>query len=120
MAMLTRDMILAADDLPKELVEVPEWGGSVYVRCLTGTERDAWEASVVDMSGNGKAKANLENLRAKLVARCACDEAGARIFSDADVAVLGAKSAAAMDRLYTVAARLSKISKEDESELLGN
>jgi hypothetical protein len=120
MAMLTRDMILAADDLPKELVEVPEWGGSVYVRCLTGTERDAWEASVVEMGKDGKTKPNMENLRAKLVARTLCDEDGARVFSDGDVAVLGAKSAAAMDRLYAVAARLSKISKEDESELLGN
>ena len=119
MAILSKDAILSADDLPKELVSVPEWGGEVYVRCLTATERDDWEASVMHMEGN-KTKANLHNLRAKLVARTVCDEAGARLFEDADVATLGAKSAAALDRLYTVAARLSKISKTDEEELLGN
>jgi len=120
MALLNRDAILAADDLPRELVSVPEWGGEVYVRCMTGEERDAWEASVVDTSGAGKAKPKLENLRAKLVARTVVDEDGNRLFSDLDVAVLGRKSAAAMDRLYTVAAKLSKISKSDEEELVGN
>ena len=119
MALLGRDAILATDDLPRELVAVPEWGGEVYVRCMTAAERDDWEASVVQLDGT-KTTANLANLRAKLVARTVCDEAGARLFSDADVSVLGAKSAAAMDRLYSVAARLSKISKSDEEELLGN
>jgi hypothetical protein len=119
MAMLTKDAILASEDLPKELVAVPEWGGEVYVRCLTGSERDDWESSVMEMQGS-KAKPNLQNLRAKLVARTVCDEEGNRMFGDSDVVALGAKSAAALDRLYTVAARLSKISKSDEDELLGN
>jgi hypothetical protein len=119
MALLSKDLILSSDDLPKELVSVPEWGGEVYIRCLTAAERDDWEASVMHMEGN-KTKANMQNLRAKLVARTLCDEDGVRMFSDADVAALGQKSAAALDRLYTVAARISKISKQDEDELLGN
>jgi hypothetical protein len=41
---LTRDSILNAKDLKKELVKVPEWGGEVYVRCMTGSERDAFES----------------------------------------------------------------------------
>lgn len=120
MAILTADLILSADDLPKELVEVPEWGGEVYVRCLTAAERDDWEASVVSVEKNGKAKTDMKNLRAKLVARTVCDEEGKRIFSDSQVDALGKKSAAALDRLYAVAARLSKITKGDEEELLGN
>lgn len=121
MAMLSRDAILAADDLDKELVAVPEWGGDVWVRCMTGTERDEWEASVVQMDNKGQnPKADLRNIRAKLVVRCVIDEAGVRLFGEDDMVALGAKSAAALDRLYAVAARLSKISKEDEKELLGN
>lgn len=121
MAMLSRDAILAADDLEKELVAVPEWGGDVWVRCMTGTERDEWEASVVQMDNKGQnPKADLRNIRAKLVVRCVIDEAGVRLFGEDDTVALGAKSAAALDRLYAVAARLSKISKEDEKELLGN
>jgi hypothetical protein len=121
MAMLSRDAILAADDLQKELVAVPEWGGDVWVRCMTATERDEWEASVVTMDNKGQnPKADLRNIRAKLVVRCVIDEAGVRVFGEEDTVALGAKSAAALDRLYAVAARLSKISKEDEKELLGN
>ena len=33
--MLTKESILKADDLPKELVEVPEWHGQVWVSTLT-------------------------------------------------------------------------------------
>ena len=121
MTILTRDWILKHEDLPRELIEVPEWGGSVYIRCLTAAERDAWEASVVNLEAKGKQpKTDLRNLRAKLVVRCACDEEGKRIFEDADIDALGGKSAAALDRLYSVAARLSKITKSDEEELLGN
>jgi hypothetical protein len=37
-----------------------------------------------------------------------------------DINTLGQKSAAALDRVYEVAARLSKISKEDVDELAKN
>jgi hypothetical protein len=118
---LSRDAILSAADLPKELVEVPEWGGSVYVRCLTALERDEWEGSIMQMDPKGgHAKPDLRNIRAKLVVRTVVDEEGNRLFSETDTLALGAKSAAALDRLYSVAARLSKITKEDEKELLGN
>jgi len=120
MMALSRDAILAAEDLPKELVDVPEWGGSVWVRCLTALERDEWESSIMVMDGKGGTKADLRNIRAKLVVRTVVDDAGERLFSEADVLVLGGKSAAALDRLYSVAAKLSKITKEDEKELLGN
>ena len=48
---LTRNEILAVDDLQTQKVDVPEWGGSVYVRGLTGSERDALEASIVKQVG---------------------------------------------------------------------
>lgn len=120
MAILTADLILQADDLPRELVEVPEWGGEVYVRCLTAAERDDWESSVISLEKGGKAKTDMRNLRAKLVARTVCDEKGERLFTDSQIQQLGGKSAAALDRLYSVAARLSAITKSDEDELLGN
>ena len=50
---------------------------------------------------------NLANVRAKLCAWCVIDENGGRMFSDADVVALGAKSAAALDRIYEVASELS-------------
>lgn len=116
---LTRDAILAVEDVQFEDVEVPEWGGKVRVKSLTGKERDALEASTIE--GKGKnARINLNNLRAKLVARATVDEDGTPIFTDVDVAALGAKSAAALTRVYGVAQRLSGITQEDVDELTKN
>ena len=47
MNILSKDAILAADDLPRETVHVPEWGGDVYVRTMSGTDRDAFETSLI-------------------------------------------------------------------------
>lgn len=113
---LGREQILSAQDLEKELVEVKEWGGAVYVRALTGTERDAFEASMVDQRGKSRT-INLKNLRARLCALTICDEEGNRLFSDADVEELGKKSAAALTRVFEVAQRLSGLSQEDVEEL---
>ena len=40
--MLTREQILQSDDLPRETVPVPEWGGSVRIRTLSGADRDGY------------------------------------------------------------------------------
>lgn len=117
--LLTRDQILEAVDLDFEVVEVPEWGGKVRVRALTGTERDAFESSLVASSGKVQ-KVDTQNIRAKLCSLTMVDSEGAQLFGMKDVAILGAKSAAALDRVYEVASRLSKISKEDVEELEGN
>ena len=119
MALLTRDAILQAQDLPKELVSVPEWGGEIYVRALTGAERDAFEQTIVERKGKST-KMNLKNMRAKLVALTTVDEEGKRIFSDSDAELLGKKSAAALTRVFEVAQRLSGITPVDVEELTGN
>lgn len=124
---LGREQILSAQDLEKELVEVKEWGGAVYVRALTGAERDAFEQSLVEerVVGRGRRQettrtVNMRNARAKLCALTICDEQGERLFTDADVQDLGKKSAAALTRVYEVAARLSGLTDEDMEELTGN
>jgi len=121
--MLTRAAILQADDLPREKVDVPEWGGFVFVRTLTAGERDEFESEMVLFAGKGKTTTNmgaLKRTRARLCARAMCGEDGQRIFSDEDVEALAAKSAAALDRVYEVAARLSKIGAKDLEELEKN
>lgn len=119
MEYLTRDVILQADDLLVEDVEVPEWGGVVRVRGLTGAERDDFEASVVEQRGK-KTRLNMQNFRAKLVVRAAINGDGQRLFSDKDAPLLGRKSAAALQRVFEVAQRLSGLSDEDVEELVGN
>ena len=119
MALLTRDQILQAQDIETMTVHVPEWGGSVAVRGMTGRERDRFEESLVE-ERKGKRKMNLSEFRAKVCALCIVNEKGEREFTDRDIAALGDKSGAALARVYNVAAALSGLSDEDVNELLGN
>jgi len=116
---LSRDDVLKAEDLTTEEVDVPEWGGSVLVRGMTGRERDEFEVSVTVEHG-GQMVQDFANLRAKLVARCTVDEDGERLFTDADVAALGEKSGAAIDRVFAAASRLSGMGEKDVQELTQN
>jgi hypothetical protein len=115
MALLTRSAILEAEDLKRETVAVPEWGGEVIVSCMTGTQRDAWEQSLV-----ANKTAALANIRARLLAYSLIDDAGNLLFSEKDIEALGKKSAAAIDRVVNVAQRLNRLTNESLEELQKN
>jgi len=126
MTLLSRDQILAVQDLKHEDVDVPEWGGTVRVQELTADQRDAVEASMTEITmtdGGFAAKITpdkvIATFRARLAAYSIVDEAGKRLFTDADMVALGAKSSAALQRVYNVAIRLSAFSKSDVEELVG-
>lgn len=119
MAFLTKQQILDAQDIETVEVAVPEWGGCVLVKGMTGLERDELEASVVSRRGK-QVDVNLINLRAKMVAKCVVDETGARLFGEEDVRTLGKKSAGALQRVFEVAQRLAGMSDEDVEELTKN
>lgn len=119
LALLGRDVILAAPDLATEDVEVPEWGGTVRLRMLTGKERDAFEASCLRDRHDGTKEFDSRNMRAKLVALTLIDENGGRLFSEEDVNALGKKSAKALSRIFDHAASLNGIGPEDAKKLAG-
>lgn len=102
--MINKQSIFASQDLKTEPVDLPEWGGALAVRTMTGAERDAWEASLSPAGGTGP---NLANLRARLLVKCITNDQGERVFTDADADALGAKSAAVLERLFAVAQRLN-------------
>lgn len=119
MAVLSKQILLGATKPPQEIVRVSELGdpdGHVIVRGMTGSERDAFEVSLMEGRGR-KREVNLKNLRAKLIAFCCVDENGNRLFSNDDVEALGNVRADVMSRIYNVAQRLSGISDEDAEEL---
>lgn len=119
MKILTRDQILAASDIQTVPVDVPEWGGSVLVRGMTGLERDNFEQEIVSHVGK-KTILKWENVRAKTVALCVVDDQGRRIFEESDIEALGQKSAAALERVFDAARRLSGLSDSDVEELAKN
>jgi hypothetical protein len=119
MAILSKKQILDAPDLKIETVPVPEWGGDVLVRGLTGEQRDTFEASIVHLEGK-KAATDLANIRAKLVSASLVDEKGDLLFDERDVEALGRKSAVALQRIFEVAQRLSGLTQSDVEELAKN
>lgn len=113
--MLTRDQILAVEDRKSEVVEVPEWGGSVRVVAMSGAQRDRFEQSLL-VDG----KPDTSNARAKLVAASVVDDVGQPVFGVADVEALGQKSAAALNRICDAARRLSGIGQDELEAAKGN
>ena len=114
---LSREQILEAPDAVFEVVEVPEWGGTVRVRSLTGYERDQYEQSITVQNAPGKVSMNLLNARAKLVALTVVSDEGDREFSDEDALELGKKNAQVLNRIWEVATRLAGLSEADVKEL---
>jgi hypothetical protein len=113
---LTADEIFEADDTKYDEVECPEWGGTVRLRSIKGTQRDAYEESVI--SGNGAdRKMNLRNARAKLIVLCAVGEDGRPLFTAEDVRRLGAKNAAPIDRLFDACRKLAGMTEQDVERL---
>jgi len=104
---LGRDDILAAKDEQVEEVDVPQWKGSVFVRTMTGKEREEFEERMAKSSAKG---------RAYLVAFTLCDETGARLFADADIEALQAKNGAALDRIARRALVVNGLASAEELE----
>ena len=118
---LSAEQILGADDLGYEDVAVPEWGGTVRVRELPGTERDKFEAQFVGKDGASLRTEGLEGFRSRLAAAAIVDADGKVVFrSAAETKRLGEKSATALQRVCDVAMRLSKMNEADVKELTGN
>jgi len=113
---LTAAEILGTEDIVEELVEVPEWKGTVRVRGLTGRERDAYEASLLDQRGRSS-KANLQNARSKLVVLSVRNPDGSRTFAEAQIGEISAKSASALNRIFKKALELSGMGEDDVEEL---
>ena len=100
--LLSKAAILAAADLVHEDVIVPQWGGTVRVRMMTGIERDEFQAAIASEGG-----IPVGQFSAALLAATIIDEAGGRVFTLDDMAALQAKSAVALDAPAVVAMRLN-------------
>jgi hypothetical protein len=106
---LNKAKILAAKDVKVESHPVPEWGGEVYIKTLSGTERDAFE----DAYSSDKMK----NFRVRFLVLTLCDENGERLFSDSEVEELGKKSATVISKLFEKAWGINAFRAEDVEAL---
>ena len=107
-----REAVVKANDRKIEAVATPEWDGidgKLFVRTITVTEHDAF---IENLPSGG---VESQGLRARFVAFCTCDKVGKRVFTDADVDMIGGKAASAIDRLFTAARLLNKLDVEEDT-----
>lgn len=90
---LSKKAILAAKDTKlKGPVAVPEWGGDVYFRTISGLERDQFEDSYSEQK--------MKAFRARFLVLTLSDDNGERLFADNEVEALGQKSSVVINRLF--------------------
>ena len=112
---LTKDQILAADDMGLLEVQVPEWGGSVFVRVMTVGERDSYENDWMVNKNKG-----VENFRSKFLQRVLCDENGDLLFTADEIGVLAKKSARVIARIWEKAMQHNALADADVEEMAKN
>jgi hypothetical protein len=109
-----RDQILAVQDIPTQLVEVPEWGVKIEVRGMTGAER----TRIMDKATATAGDMNLQMIYPEIVIATSFDPlTGEQVFVPEDRDILLSKSATALDRVAMVGMRLSGFTKDSADEL---
>lgn len=106
--MLTKEQILNCNDVKLEKVAVPEWGGEIYVKSISGKERDAVD-SFIASAGRGS---SYPGFRALLCTYAICDETGQSLFTPSDVQALEAKNAVVLQRVFDKALAVNGMSAE--------
>lgn len=125
MGLLDRKSLLSKENL--KVVKVELGGGDyVFVRQMTGRERDRFEQSLVREIKDNRGTVisydrSLEDFRAKLAVVTICDEEGNTILSHTDYETLSqAMSAAKLEKIINEAQKLNQITEEDKENLLKN
>lgn len=129
MGLLDREKLLEKEELQIERVDLDK-GDFVFVRQMTGRERDIFEASITarefdDENVDGDVRPDyrlaLEDFRAKLAVCTVCDEEGNLLLNPDDYEMLSMHmSAARLECIINKAQALNKISEKDKKALVKN
>jgi hypothetical protein len=112
MAASLRDKIFAAQDIPTEVVTIPEWGVEVLVRGMSAGDRITLMQNAFDQTTQ---QVNMSIVYPDVVVACTYDpDSDEPVFTEADKAAILAKSSAAVERLANVGLRLSGIGKDEQ------
>lgn len=105
---LSAEEILAVEDIKIAEVDVPEWGGVVRLRPMSGEEAEQF-VSIVSKDKTGAA--------IKVVAMCAVKEDGlTRLFTEEQVGLLKKKALRAIMRLQKKAMEINGLNEEGLAE----
>lgn len=122
-----KEKIRAAQDRKAEKVAVPEWDCELFVKALSGKQREAYEEATTQVSDEGKVSIVHADMRAKLLVQCLHEvkedgTIGDLAFEDGpdDRALLSEKSSAVLERLVKLAQQLSGIGQAAEEKIAKN
>lgn len=104
MAIDFRKRLMGANDTKVQPIEVPEWGGTYYVRVLSGTAREAFEEALA-------AEQRMKNFRIRFLILALCDEQGSPILTDADTGMLGERNSVVLNRVFEQAWEINAFTK---------
>jgi hypothetical protein len=122
--LLKRNQLLTKEELKIEKVDLGK-DEFVYVRQMTGRERDRFEQSLMkevkQADGEVNYERSLEDFRAKLAVNTICDEKGNNLLEPDDYPTLSKHmSAARLELIVNKSQDLNRISQKDKENLVKN
>lgn len=124
MSLLNKQQLLKKDELQIKKVEFDD-ENHVFVREMTGHERDAFEGSlfreVRGRNGEIEYQRNIKDFRAKLAVCTVCDDKGTLLLGFDDYNKLSqSMSASKLEKIVAVAQSINSITDEDKENLSGS
>lgn len=120
---LSFDEIIAADDLETVKVPVPEWGGAVLMRTMSGKRRDEYiqilQGRMVG-TGKGRTLKNYRGLSALLLKECFIKTDGSPLFDTKQVAKLQEKNGSVISRLVEKAQEMNGLTDDEVEKISKN
>ena len=113
MAHLTLDQIKNADDVKTAVVEIPEWGGEVTVKGMTGRLRSNLEQKISSNAPHG-------DIKMMIVTSCTLNPDGTPMFKSDDRKWLIEKAADPIEKIFEGVCKLSGIHDKAVDEAEGN
>lgn len=110
---LSKEQIMGQPEKACIEIEVPEWGGTVFIRQLAGWERDVLEMKALDQKTLKPTVNSMNGFRGLQCCYFLSDSEGNRLFpADEGFYKLAQKSAAALDRIVDAGRRYNRMDDE--------
>lgn len=107
--------------VPVDLVEfeIPELGGSVFIRGMTVVERSKFERQFRTRKGDTNER-KMSEIRQRMLIACVCNSDGQQLLNEADVEAIGKQRADIVERLVNAAQIACGMSTDDMEDLVKN
>lgn len=118
----TRDSILGASDRIAGYLDIPEWGGRVYIAVLSVAQRAKFLEALSSLGGDDKVAQALKYFasQVELISNGVVGADSVPLFTDQDIEKLATKSPAIVGRVYDEIVRLNGFSVVATEEVSKN